>query len=251
MQHVKHNSKYKDQKSQSTITWCASKNRKAKSSETPNLVWFMYLSFNLGSPDSERMQDDPRPATTSFIKISFRNLSVLHFRSACLSFSSVLIFRAPTWESAPPERVEKCRPPTVLKCRTPSRGLKQSQAFPGRNYFITMHHQAGVNFENFTEVKFRDILLSGTGHQDRRLNRESPGQTGTYGESNLNQNLNLNLTSGSFVKDHLLFLLFTKSAAPGHCPPPPPPLSGTCSCTKYHLYFQFWAVLSSMICFNA
>jgi len=29
-----------------------------------------------------------------------------------------------------------------------------------RNYFITMHHQAGVHFENFTEVKFRDILLS-------------------------------------------------------------------------------------------
>jgi len=26
-----------------------------------------------------------------------------------------------------------------------------------------MHHQAGVNFENFTEVKFRDILLTGTG----------------------------------------------------------------------------------------
>jgi len=28
-----------------------------------------------------------------------------------------------------------------------------------------MHHQAGVNFENFTEVKFRDILLTGTGHR--------------------------------------------------------------------------------------
>jgi len=25
-----------------------------------------------------------------------------------------------------------------------------------------MHHQAGVHFENFTEVKFRDILLNGT-----------------------------------------------------------------------------------------
>jgi len=25
-----------------------------------------------------------------------------------------------------------------------------------------MHHQAGVNFENFIEVKFRDILLTGT-----------------------------------------------------------------------------------------
>jgi len=30
-----------------------------------------------------------------------------------------------------------------------------------------MHHQAGVHFENFTEVKFRDILLTKTGHQDR------------------------------------------------------------------------------------
>ena len=53
-----------------------------------------------------------------------------------------------------------------------------------RNYFITMHHQAGVHFENFTEVKFRDILLTGTGHRDRRLNRDSPGQAGTYGRSN-------------------------------------------------------------------
>jgi len=25
-----------------------------------------------------------------------------------------------------------------------------------------MHHQAGVNFDNFTEVKFQDILLTGT-----------------------------------------------------------------------------------------
>jgi len=52
-----------------------------------------------------------------------------------------------------------------------------------RNYFITMHHQARVHFENFTEVKFRDILLTGTEHRDRRLNRDSPGQTGTYGRS--------------------------------------------------------------------
>ena len=34
-------------------------------------------------------------------------------------------------------------------------------------------------------MKFRDILLTGTGHRDRRLNRDSPGQTGTYGRSNL------------------------------------------------------------------
>ena len=37
------------------------------------------------------------------------------------------------------------------------------------------------NFENFAKVKFRDILLTGTGHQDRCLNRDCPGQTGTYG----------------------------------------------------------------------
>ena len=52
-----------------------------------------------------------------------------------------------------------------------------------------MHPLAGVNFENFTEVKFRDILRTGTGNRDRRLIRDSPGQTGTYGRSNLNQNL--------------------------------------------------------------
>jgi len=52
-----------------------------------------------------------------------------------------------------------------------------------RNYFITMHHQAGVHAENFTEVKFRDILLTGTGYRDRRLNRDNPGQTGRYGGS--------------------------------------------------------------------
>ena len=37
------------------------------------------------------------------------------------------------------------------------------------------------NFENFAKVKFRDILLTGTGHRDRHLNRDCPGQTGTYG----------------------------------------------------------------------
>jgi len=35
-----------------------------------------------------------------------------------------------------------------------------------------MHQQAGVNFESFTEVKFRDILLTGT-----------PGQTFKPGQS--------------------------------------------------------------------
>jgi len=32
-----------------------------------------------------------------------------------------------------------------------------------------MHHLAGVNFENFTKVKFRVILLTGTGHRDKVL----------------------------------------------------------------------------------
>jgi len=32
-------------------------------------------------------------------------------------------------------------------------------------------------------VKFRDIFLTGMGHRDRRLNRDSPAQTGTYGRS--------------------------------------------------------------------
>ena len=44
-------------------------------------------------------------------------------------------------------------------------------------------HNFVQNFENFAKVKFRDILLTGTGHQDRRLNRYCPGQTGTYGRS--------------------------------------------------------------------
>jgi len=42
-------------------------------------------------------------------------------------------------------------------------------------------------------------------------------------------NLNLNLTSGSFVKDHFLFLLFNKSATPRKVPPQgiaPPPSPG-------------------------
>ena len=43
------------------------------------------------------------------------------------------------------------------------------------------------NFENFAKVKFRDILLTGTGHRDRRLSRDCPGQTGTYGRSTNNK----------------------------------------------------------------
>jgi len=65
-----------------------------------------------------------------------------------------------------------------------------------------MHHQAGVNFENYTEVKFRDILL-----------------TGTYGRTNLNQNLKPKSIFRFIRESHLLFLLFTKSTARGLAPP--------------------------------
>ena len=70
------------------------------------------------------------------------------------------------------------------KVPPPKPRVKAKLSLSGRN-FITMHHQAAVNFENFTEVKLRDILLTGTGHQNRRL--DSPGQT--YGRTNLNQNV--------------------------------------------------------------
>jgi len=82
-----------------------------------------------------------------------------------------------------------------------------------------MHYQAGVNFENFTEVKFRDILLIGTGHRDRRKNRDSPGQT--YGRSNPNQNLKPKCNFRFFVKTHLLFFLLTKSTVPLKSVAPP------------------------------
>ena len=50
------------------------------------------------------------------------------------------------------------------------------------------------------------------------------------------ENLNLNLISGSFVKDLLLFLLFTKSAPPKvpprALPPRPPPCWGPAYSTR-------------------
>jgi len=113
----------------------------------------------------------------------------------CIRLQCIQWSRAPVWGSAAPGRVEKRRPPKFR--------VKTKSSLSGRNYFITMHHQAGVNFENVSEVKFSDALLTGTGHRHKRLNRDSPGQTGTYDRSNLNQNLK-----------------------PGHCPPP---LSGPCS----------------------
>jgi len=86
-----------------------------------------------------------------------------------------------------------------------------------------MHHHAGMNFENFTEVKFREILPTGTGHRDRRLNRDSPGQT--YGRSNLNQNLKRK-SNFRFIREKTFAIPSfdqkchpLKSAAPGYCTP--------------------------------
>ena len=50
--------------------------------------------------------------------------------------------RAPTWGSAAPGLVEKCRP-----CKS---RVKAKSSLSGQNYFITMYRQAGVNLENFT-----------------------------------------------------------------------------------------------------
>jgi len=66
----------------------------------------------------------------------------------------------------------KCRPGASRKMPPHKPRVKAKSSLSGRNYFITMYHQAGVNFENFTEVKFWDILLTGTEHRDRRLNRD-------------------------------------------------------------------------------
>jgi len=87
-------------------------------------------------------------------------------------------------EVSPRGESKSAAPPQQLKSASPLKpGVKAKSSLARRNYFITMHHKAGVNFENFTEVKFRDILLTGTGHRDRPLNRDSPGQTRTYGRS--------------------------------------------------------------------
>ena len=72
------------------------------------------------------------------------------------------LIRAPTWRSAAPGRVEKCRPWASREMSQPKPRVKTKSNLSERNYFIAMHHQVGVNFENFTEVKFRDILLIGT-----------------------------------------------------------------------------------------
>jgi len=129
-------------------------------------------------------------------------------------------------------RVEKCRPPKPR--------VKANSSFSGGNYFITMHRQAGVNFDNVTEVKFRVLLLTGTGHRDRRLNRESPGQTGTYGRSNLDQNLKPKLKFNfRFIRDRPFAIHSfhqkcrpSKNAAPGYCPTRPPCQGPECKSTK-------------------
>jgi len=60
------------------------------------------------------------------------------------SCCSLVFCRTPTWGSAAPGQVEKCRPAPQ----------SHGSSLSGRNYFITIHHQAGVNYENSTEVKF-------------------------------------------------------------------------------------------------
>ena len=55
------------------------------------------------------------------------------------------------------------------------------------------------NFENFAKVKFRDILLTGTGHRDRRLNRDCPGQTGTYGRSSYSSMIGVGFKSLCYI----------------------------------------------------
>jgi len=99
-----------------------------------------------------------------------------------------------------------------------------------------MHPLAGVNFENFTEVKFRDILRTGTGHRDRCLIRDSPGQTGTYGRSNLNQNLKPK-PNFRFIRERPFAIPSyhqkcrpPEKCRPGALPPCPPRRGPGCQC---------------------
>jgi len=82
-----------------------------------------------------------------------------------------------------------------------------------------MHYQAGVNFENYTEVQFRDILLTGTGQWDRRLNRDTPGQTGAYDWSNLNQNLKPKSNFRFISERPFAIPSFHQKCRPGALPP--------------------------------
>jgi len=82
-----------------------------------------------------------------------------------------------------------------------------------------MHHQAEVNFENFTEVKFRDILLTGTGHRD------SPGQM--YDRSNLNHNLKPKSNFRFIRKKTFAIPSFDQKCRPGALPPRALPVVGS------------------------
>ena len=113
------------------------------------------------------------------------------------------------------------------KVPCPKPRVKAKSGLSERNYFITMHHQAGVNFENFTEVKFRNILLTGTGHRDKRLNRDCPDQT--YVRFNLNQNLKPKSKRPFTIPSFHQKCRPTKSAAPENCPPAPPSRSPVAS----------------------
>ena len=84
-----------------------------------------------------------------------------------------------------------------------------------------MRHQAGVNFENFTEAKFRDILLTGTEHRDRRLNLDSPGQT--YDRSNLDQNVKPKFNFRLIRERPFAILSFHQKCRPRGIAPPRPP----------------------------
>jgi len=115
-----------------------------------------------------------------------------------------------------------------------------------------MHHQAGVNFENFTEVKFRDILLTGTGHRDRRLNRDTSDQTGAYGWSNLNQNLKPKPKSNfRFIRKRPFAIpSFHQKCRPGALPPSAPPLVGALSRGIRVLHYTNGDFRSSATCYT-
>jgi len=133
--------------------------------------------------------------------------------------------------------------PTVEKCRPPKPRVKAKSSLSERNYFLTMHYQAGVNFESFTEEKFRDILLTGTGRRDRRLNRDSPGQT--YGRSSLNQNVKPK-SNFRFIGERPFAIpcFHQKCCPPKRCRPgalPPTPLPSRAPAQKWEAkYSIFW-----------
>ena len=135
--------------------------------------------------------------------------------------------------------------PTVEKYRLPKTRVKAKSSLSGRIDFITMHHQAGVNIENFTEVNFRDILLTGTGHRDRRLNRDSPGQK--YGRSNLNQNLKPK-SNFRFIREKPFAIpSFHQKCRPGALLPPLPLVGSLVGTAIPHL-FLVWERVPTSFC---